>query len=111
MADYQTEFPDFPAADMPAIPATFVDTSWHNDMCPSFTSDEIGLLLWVDYLDPSKRKFQDSQGNASYPRFSVQSQAHGIETSGPHLDTDDWTDVIAFIAARQVERQSLATQD
>jgi hypothetical protein len=36
MTCYQTEFPHFPAADMPAIPEGFADTSWHNIASPSF---------------------------------------------------------------------------
>ena len=58
MTTFQTEFPDYPAADMPALPAlgNFVDTSWHNDICPSITSDELGLQIWIDYPDPAQRE-------------------------------------------------------
>lgn len=98
---FQTEFPDFPAADMPAIPAGFEDTSWHNDSCPSLTSDEIGLTIWIDYLDPALREYQDNQGAAQYPRFSVHCQNHGVESSGPSIMTDDWAEVLAFIEQRR----------
>lgn len=53
---YQTEFPDFKPADMPAIPAGFADSSWHNDACPRFENEQLGLTLWVDYLDPAERE-------------------------------------------------------
>lgn len=96
---YQTEFPDFPPADMPALPdgLGFVDTSWHNDACPSFTSDEVGLTIWVDFLDPAKSEFQDNQGNRKYPRFSAHCQREGIETSGPWVATNDWAEVLVFV--------------
>lgn len=57
-AKWQVEFPDFPAADMPVIPAGFTDRSWRNDMCPGFERGE--LTLWIDYLDPGLREFPDS---------------------------------------------------
>lgn len=63
---YQTEFPGF--ADMPHdIPAALVDSSWHNDTCPSFTvweDVESPLFqfckLWVNYADPKSREFDGS---------------------------------------------------
>jgi len=98
---WQTEFPDFPAADLPAIPPGFEDTSWHNDTCPSFTSDEAGLTIWVDYLAPASREYE-----GAYPRFGVTAQDHGVETSGPSLMTDSWEEVLAFIDARSREKES-----
>jgi len=100
MGEYLAEFPDFRPQDMPAIPKGFVDTSWHNDACPSFTSDQYGLTIWVDYADPTKREYGDT-----HPRFIVNSQDHGVETSGPSLATDDWNEVLAFIEATVKERQ------
>lgn len=96
---WQTEFPDFPAADMPAVPAELMDTSWHNDACPSFTSDAMGLQLFVDYADKELREFQDGA------RFILSPQDHGVETSGePYLATDSWDDVIAAIKQHIVSR-------
>lgn len=97
MANYLIEFPDYKPADMPALPAGFEDASWHNDACPSFVSDPVGLLIWVDYLDPALREF-----DGKYPRFTVQQQRAGIEVSGPSLATDDWSEVLAFI---ELQRQ------
>ena len=44
---FQTEFPDYPVADMPAMPAhgDFVDTSRLNDGCPSIASDVLGITI------------------------------------------------------------------
>jgi hypothetical protein len=57
---WRTEFPDFPVADMPEIPPSFVDTSWHNDTCPCFSDERARLILWVDYRDPRRREVQTS---------------------------------------------------
>lgn len=98
MPNYQTEFPDFPAADMPAIPQGFDDTSWHNNACPNFASDELQLEIWIDYLDSAKREHQ------GYPRFSASQQRAGIEHSGPSIATDDWAEMLRFI---EEQRQRL----
>lgn len=99
---YLTEFPDFPPADMPAIPETFEDTSWHNNACPNFASDKLQLEIWVNYLDPAKREYGEK-----YPRFAVSQQRNGIEMSGPSLETDDWNDVLRFIEEQRVRLQEL----
>lgn len=93
-SNYRAEFPDFAPADMPAIPGGFLDTSWHNDVCPSFTSDAIGLTLWIDYANPEDRE------HPSWSRFRLESQDHGVETGEYALDTDDIADVYAAIAER-----------
>lgn len=96
---FATEFPDFPVADMPAIPGGFIDTSWHNDVCPSFTSDVLGLTIWVDYADVTRREHQ------GWLRFRVTPQDHGVDVSGEDLETDDWADVETFITARTLRRE------
>lgn len=93
---FKAEFPDFPEADMPAIPPGFEDTSWHNDACPCLTSDAYGLTIWIDYVDPAQREYE-----GKYPRFCVHSQDHGIETSGPSIQTDDWAAVLDFIESQR----------
>jgi hypothetical protein len=42
------------------VPFGFIDTTWHNDECPSVAIvDEVtgdcSLRVWVDYKDPSAR--------------------------------------------------------
>ena len=51
----------------------FEDTSWHNDICPSFTrfangDDASGdfVRIWVDHYDPAKREADEGEG-----RFEV----------------------------------------
>lgn len=90
--NWRTEFPDYPVADMPTLPDTFSDTSWHNDTCPSFTSDALGLIVWIDYSNPDDREFPDG------PRFGLMEQQNGCELGCGLLETDDWDEVLTFIA-------------
>jgi len=59
---YQKEFPDF-VLDV-QLPEGFEDTSWHNNICPSFKRGDVEIF--VDYADTALRELPDS------PRFSVQ---------------------------------------
>ena len=52
---------EFPPASDYTVPksvhaAGWVDSSWHNDICPSFTHEKKGLRLWVDNNDPMLRE-------------------------------------------------------
>lgn len=95
---YATEFPDFPASDIPTdIPPDFMDSSWHNDECPSFTSDARGLTLWVNYpdLDPA------DHGS----RFSVVLSTETYLNSAGYwsFDSDSWADTLAEINRHPVQ--------
>jgi hypothetical protein len=91
---YQTEFPDFPEADMPVMPEGFVDASWKNDACPNFESKPLGLRVWIDYVDVERREF-----TVDVPRFVL----YRIDDGGAPLSddpiaaTDDWNEVLAVI--------------
>lgn len=95
MSNYRKEFPDYPEADMPAIPAGFEDTSWHNDVCPTIGSDSLRLSIFIDYADVAQREL-----GADTDRFIVlQLDADGCYTGEqPLVATDDWNEVLAFIA-------------
>ena len=95
MTSFRTEFPDYPVEDMPTLPQGWVDQSWHNDACPSFISEALGLTLWIDY-----RKVEDREMIGS--RFLVCAVGDNSEAL---LASDDWDEVEAFIARR--ERQAL----
>lgn len=92
MTSYRDEFPDFPAADMPAIPEGFTDQSWHNDVCPHFIHEASGVVIWIDYADPAQREIP------AYERFRVQQCVdldpdRGWLAGGGELElfeTDDW---------------------
>ncbi|RXG91626.1 hypothetical protein [Bradyrhizobium zhanjiangense] len=96
MADYRTEFPDFPAADMPAIPEGFADASWRNDACPSFLSEALGMRIWIDYADPQQRDHSDGC------RFSLVPDSMDDDiTDG--IATDDWAAVLAAIEEERAQ--------
>jgi hypothetical protein len=86
------EFADFPAADFPPLPDGFVDTSWHNNVCPSMTNAALGLEIFCDYTDTSKREAPGGK------RFSV---IHESDVGRSLLDTDDWNEVLVLIATRR----------
>ena len=92
---YATEFPDFPASDLPPIPVGFEDTSSHNNVCPSFTwntgDDKTSLLLWVDYSDNALREFP-----RDYPRFLLQV---GVDTEKQQTTLYSGDDRDACVAA------------
>lgn len=90
--NFREEFPSYPADQMPAIPAEFMDTSWRNDMCPSFTSDKLKLHLWVDFPQMQDREHEG-------PRFILEEQENGIETGKLVVETENWDEVLAAIEA------------
>jgi hypothetical protein len=93
---YQQEFPDFPAADMPAIPQGFEDNSWHNDSCPNFTSAELGLRIWIDYADKAQREHPDAS------RFALEPSDNEDTITEPII-TDDWAVILAAIKEERAE--------
>jgi hypothetical protein len=94
---FPTEFKDFPAADMPAIPQGFEDTSWHNDRCPSLTSEELGLRIWIDYLDAQRRECRDL-GN----RF-VLMPSDNEDSITDTVCTHDWAVILEAIEEERAE--------
>tara|TARA_R110000868_G_scaffold391097_2_gene661003 strand:+ start:117 stop:446 length:330 start_codon:yes stop_codon:yes gene_type:complete len=56
MSNYQSEFANYD--DVLSIPAGWVDTSWHNDICPSFekTFGDVTFRLWCDFKNPELRE-------------------------------------------------------
>jgi len=94
---YRNEFPDFPASDMPGdIPPGFVDSSWRNDICPSFTNEALGLVLWIDFADPSRREFPH------WHRYRVTTAS--ADDIADLFDSDDFAAVVAFVAAQEGAR-------
>ena len=53
---YMEEFPHYD--DQLNLPDGWVDSSWHNDVCPSFekTIGDTTLRLWCDFKDPDLRE-------------------------------------------------------
>jgi hypothetical protein len=66
---WPTQFPDYPVASMPPIPADWTDKSWRNDTAPSFQVCTGPMAepveMWIDYRDPALREI------AGMPRFGL----------------------------------------
>jgi len=84
-----TDFPDYPASELPLIPAHWRDVSWRNDACPSWAV--AGLVIYVDYAAPAAREWPDCE------RFHITLG----ETGESLFATDNWADVIEFVAAEE----------
>ena len=89
---YREEFPDFDDAESCAslIYQGWEDVSWHNDTSPSFEC--CGVVIWVDYVDPSLREFPERP-----LRFAVMTR-HNDATVGEYE-----TLAGAVLAADEVE--------
>jgi hypothetical protein len=84
---WKAAFPDFPYADMPAIPETWEDISWRNEMCPQFDTKR-GCVVFVDFADPAQREFPECC------RFTAHTDNDARE---PLFETDDWQAVLNFV--------------
>jgi hypothetical protein len=96
MTKYLTAFPDFPPADMPAIPQGFEDSSWHNDSCPSFTSEELGLRIWIDFADPEQRDITEGS------RFALE-PSESLDNITDPICTDDWQAILDAVEEERAE--------
>ena len=92
---YAREFPDMPAADMPDLPAGWADTSWHNDVCPSYTSPA-GSVVWINYADPEAREFPDS-GRYLWCRMADDGCSEG------DTEFDTWAEAYAHALAQDAK--------
>ena len=93
---YKTEFPDFGELDV-AVPSDFEDTSWHNDVCPSFRSSSRGFLLYIDYADEEKREFPEDKARFTVERMIGDTFTPDNSNVTTLLFTDDWNAVLALI--------------
>lgn len=89
------EFSDYDTTTLPPIPRSWTDQSWHNDACPSFNT-ETGMVVWVNYADPKDREIGELK------RFIVQDDPNVINSNDVLLETDDWEEVLVFVAARSM---------
>lgn len=91
---YATEFPTF-VLDV-EIPENWIDTSWHNDTCPSWQCGD--RKVYVEFADPLDRELIGQ----AYGRFII-AEYRG---EGPHDDYwaelyqgDDWAEVLRLMQA------------
>jgi hypothetical protein len=87
---YREAFPDFDPATMPAIPETWKDVSFKQDICPCFETPS-GLFVYVDFADPSDRELEDGS------RFTVITAEDKVFVVDVELITDSWEEVIALV--------------
>ena len=90
MINYKTEFPRF-TDPFPEIEG-FIDTSWHNDACPSLGKElrpNDWLHLFVNFSDPDKREI-------GLCKYSVHFNVDGEENQFL-LETDDLDEAKTFI--------------
>ena len=85
MTNYEKEFPDFGPLGV-SIPEGFTDTSWHNDACPSFTSE--AFKIWVDYANPDNREIPQS---TRFTLCRVDAEGEYVSTV---LASDNWADIV-----------------
>jgi hypothetical protein len=89
-------FPDYPVEAFPDIPEGFEDVSWGNDTCPSIVSDNLEMLIWIDFPEVKHREYADGK------RFVAVRQVAGIETGSKIIvETDDWNEVLKAIEERR----------
>lgn len=87
----QREFPSYDDmkgfADLLDKLPGFVDSSWHNDTCPSMEHEQSQTRIWVEYADPDNRE------NAG-PRFSIEQGDLLVECV---FSTDDAALVVEWV--------------
>jgi len=91
--DYKTEFHFFDF-DIPKIPEGFKDSSWHNNVCPSFErvlGDQL-IVFWVDYKNPKRRERKGLQ-------FFITSEPNndGLNDLELVLETESWDEAMQKI--------------
>jgi hypothetical protein len=91
---YRIAFPNIPPSEMPDVPASWVDASWHHDACPSYyaLSGAWGALrVFVDRASPDDREVP------GYARFGLAYIAPDDDTSTV-FETDAFGDVLEYVA-------------
>lgn len=93
---HMNEFPEIGIDE--EIPEGFVDSSWHNDVSPSFEHEALDLKLWIDAEDPADREMPT-------PRYTLW---QGITEDEPKVlaQSDDWADMIDAIETVRRQRVS-----
>jgi hypothetical protein len=89
---YASEFPDYPASDLPPMPTHWLDQSWRNDVSPFFVINP-SAGVFVDFVDPAMREYPDGA------RFILVRLAKGQHVDEPTLcESDNWSEILAKVA-------------
>ena len=103
MRTYKNQFPDY--GDMEPeilnflIEHGFWDSSWHNDTCPSWTHDDSGLRVFIDYKEQEQSECWQNQPTSPYCRFFVYQADMDMEYNDdcPQTLTNNWQETMNFI--------------
>lgn len=107
IGNYREEFPDYDDV-LPVIDG-FEDRSWCNEPCPCLINEDLHLLLFVDYKDPSKSEWPEERvsghlGHYTLKRLTEENYVMGMNADDLVIDTDDFDAVIAKIDEIRTER-------
>lgn len=95
-AQMANEFPTFDQSTLPTIPAHWQDSSWHNDVCPSFLAagnfDGSNARVFIDYVKPEDREYPE------YERYAVTFD-DGSGMSCGDVVSDNWREILEAVAA------------
>ena len=78
------------------MPSGWEDISYGNDACPSWSVN--GWQIFIDHPEPSQREL-----GPEIKRFSIIAESKYGEGEPSVLETDDWSDVEAFVAVAKRE--------
>ena len=88
---YTTEFPHYD--DVISLPEGWIDTSWHNDVCPSFEKvcGDVTIRLWCDFKNPASRevggtRFIVCQYDANDDEFFLIGQSESMDEALALID-------------------------
>ena len=98
---YKKEFPDFNLDVI--IPEGFIDSSWKNDICPSWINNEHNIKLFIEHLEPEKRELDDMDRfylvwySTYYCDPETGNKEFEPSTDDIELSTNDYTEVLETI--------------
>jgi hypothetical protein len=106
--NYKTEFPRYDDT-LPELKG-FVDSSWHNDACPSLMKyiDDKGTFIQIfcDYKDKSESDFADVNVE-NYRRFSMMLASNEHDWSLSLIESNSWEDIKDYLARFNIGGYSL----
>jgi len=87
------QFPGYPVDTLPDLTG-LEDCSWHNDICPSWRSDQ--NIIWIDWPNDDDR---EHPGGHRFIVVRVDDDGRLTEED-PELETDNWAEVQAHLKGK-----------
>jgi hypothetical protein len=102
---YKNQFPSELFTLDVAIPAGWEDSSWGNNICPSWDVPHCGLTVWIDFDKVDDREFLQDE------RFTITGNGECVATDSVTypLTFNDWADVLAYIVGYEIKQQHKCT--